>query len=375
MLNNSKSLHFLDGLRGIAAVYVMIGHARWLLWEGYGSYLEHPELYSFLEKLNMYFFAFFKYGHQMVMFFFILSGFVIHLKNAMVLKTNWNYEINWKNYYFKRIIRIAPPFFTVLLIGYCIDQIGLLNHYDIYQSKTKYELINNNIHSNYGFINLLGNIFFMGGITYPVWGTNGPLWSLSLEWWFYVIYPLFIIIGRKKIWLPSLLVVFFFFLSLTTSSELLIFFQRIFSAFICWWFGVVLADIYSGRVRFQNRYLGILLLSFMPLYWVINSVINDILVSLGFVGVVSILLHLKDENKFIRILNKLKPLGAISYSLYICHFPILVLFSGWLMSINNGLLPSNQIYIWIGTLLSIALSILVYYISEKPSLYLKSLLT
>jgi peptidoglycan/LPS O-acetylase OafA/YrhL len=374
MLNNSKSLHFLDGLRGMAAVYVMIGHARWLLWEGYGSYSEHPELYSFLEKLNMYFFAFFKYGHQMVMFFFILSGFVIHLKNAQVLKMNSNAEINWMSYYFKRIIRIVPPFFTVLLIGYFIDEIGLLNHFEIYHSKTNYDLINNNIHANHGLINLLGNVFFLGGITYPVWGTNGPLWSLSLEWWFYVIYPLFIIIGRKKIWLPSMIVVFFFFLSQTISSEILIIFQRIFSAFICWWFGVVLADIYTGRIKFPIRHLDLLILSFMPLYWVINSTISDILVSLGFVGIVTILLHLKNENIFIRLLTKLKPLGTISYSLYICHFPILVLLSGWLMSLNNGLLPSNQIYIWIGALLSIALSILVYYISEKPSLYLKTLL-
>ncbi len=30
-------LLFLDGLRGLAAFYVMVGHARWLLWEGYGK--------------------------------------------------------------------------------------------------------------------------------------------------------------------------------------------------------------------------------------------------------------------------------------------------------------------------------------------------
>src|SRR5665213_1414486 len=32
---HEKYLQFLDGLRGLAALYVMVGHARWLLWEGY----------------------------------------------------------------------------------------------------------------------------------------------------------------------------------------------------------------------------------------------------------------------------------------------------------------------------------------------------
>ena len=63
-------LYFLDGLRGIAALYVMIGHSRWLLWEGFSEgYLKHPDQYHFAGKLMVYFLSLFTYGHEAVLFF------------------------------------------------------------------------------------------------------------------------------------------------------------------------------------------------------------------------------------------------------------------------------------------------------------------
>ncbi|MBO9660262.1 MAG: acyltransferase family protein, partial [Chitinophagaceae bacterium] len=84
-ISASKSLAFLDGLRGIAALYVMIGHARWLLWEGGAAFQSHMQDYSVWGKMQVYFFGLFKYGHQMVLFFFVLSGFVIHLKQSKAI--------------------------------------------------------------------------------------------------------------------------------------------------------------------------------------------------------------------------------------------------------------------------------------------------
>src|SRR4029077_1171968 len=79
-------LAFLDGLRGLAAFYVMVGHARMLLWEGYSEgFLKHPSNYSIGAKAVVYFFSFFRYGYQVVLLFFVLSGFVIHLRYAKQL--------------------------------------------------------------------------------------------------------------------------------------------------------------------------------------------------------------------------------------------------------------------------------------------------
>src|SRR5271155_4374259 len=90
-------LQFLDGLRGLAAFYVMAGHARWLLWEGYSEgFQRHPESYSAINKALMYFLSLFGHGDDAVLFFFVLSGFVIHLRYAQriaeqgaVVKFDW----------------------------------------------------------------------------------------------------------------------------------------------------------------------------------------------------------------------------------------------------------------------------------------------
>lgn len=77
---NFKSL---DGLRGLTAVYVLIHHARLALTQPYAEGLsKHPELYEWYDKLMVYFFSVFRFGHEAVIIFFVLSGFVIHLKYA-----------------------------------------------------------------------------------------------------------------------------------------------------------------------------------------------------------------------------------------------------------------------------------------------------
>src|SRR5688572_13305266 len=74
------NLQGLDVLRGLLAIFVVAHHARWLCWIGQAKWqaMEHPWWSSTLANLS----AVFRYGHEAVMVFFVLSGFLIHLRAA-----------------------------------------------------------------------------------------------------------------------------------------------------------------------------------------------------------------------------------------------------------------------------------------------------
>ncbi len=127
-------LSFLDGVRGSSAVFVLISHTRWLLWEGYSNgYIYHPQLYNQFDKFLMYFLTFFRYGRAAVMLFFVLSGFVIHLRYSAKLSENpATFKFDWIDYVFRRAKRIYPPLIFALILTFCIDNLGQYFHFPIY---------------------------------------------------------------------------------------------------------------------------------------------------------------------------------------------------------------------------------------------------
>jgi peptidoglycan/LPS O-acetylase OafA/YrhL len=43
---------------------------------------------------------------------------------------------------------------------------------------------------NYTATTFVGNLAFLQTIAVPIFGTNGPMWSLANEFWYYLIFPL-----------------------------------------------------------------------------------------------------------------------------------------------------------------------------------------
>ena len=70
----------LDALRGLLAVYVALGHCRWLLWGGHAAWLATP--HPAWEAIPVYASGALRYGREAVMVFFVLSGFFIHFRAA-----------------------------------------------------------------------------------------------------------------------------------------------------------------------------------------------------------------------------------------------------------------------------------------------------
>ena len=363
-----NNLLFLDGLRGFAAFYVMTGHARWLLWEGHESYLSNQTKYSIADKSLMWFFSIFKFGHEFVLFFFVLSGFVIHLKYAKSLKQDFCFKFNWLDYFTKRSKRIYPPFIFALILTAALDFIGNRINPVIYTGTTHYLLINRNVgNPNHSLTTFCGNLFFLYTQYVPVFGTNGPSWSLKYEWWFYLFYPFFLLFGRRNIIYPTLLVIVLYILSIIIPNWPVALLQEVFGGMLAWWLGVLISEIFIGRIKIDLKYMIILsLVLSMILISTHKPQFHDLSIALLFSGILTFLLLLSEKGKSLSYCETLKPLGDISYTLYITHFPILVFCSSLLLKYKNNILPASSYFIIAGILICLVSAYAFSFITERP---------
>lgn len=364
-VENNNKLEFLDSIRGLAAIYVMVGHARWLLWEGWSSFKLNSSQYDVINKGLVYASLFFKYGHEMVIFFFILSGFVIHLNYATKLKTNSLLSFDLVPYIKRRFFRIFPPFFFALILTFLADKVVEINGFTIFQHLTPEASINKTITFDHGVTTFFGNLFFLQGGFVPIFGSNGPLWSLMYEWWFYMLYPLLFLLYRKNIFISYFVVVLLLIFFLVGGTTTIVLFDKVLSYLFIWWLGVVLADIYVNRIIINKKVLFplVIFLPLIPILHVlkINALLSDTITALGVFGFFMILFYwFERKRKIMILLGKCSFLGRPSYTLYVIHFPLLVMYNGILLNINNNVFPFTFIHVLISV-------VGIYYISSMVS--------
>ena len=362
-----EKLRFLDSLRGFAAIYVVIGHARWLLWEGYTSgYLQHPEDYNFIEKILVYFLSIFKFSHMAVIFFFVLSGFVIHLNYIDKLGRSANFKNEILTFYFKRFKRIYPVLIFALIFTFICDQVIFKIYPDLVAGSTNYSFLNQFITFNHNKYALTGGILNLGGLAMPIFGSNGPLWSLSYEWWFYMIYPFVYLRIKNKSFALYLIIFVFAFIARLNIIDF-VFFNKLFVGMASWALGCLLAEVYLHRIKIQlyQFIVGLCILFILNLWH--PSFGSDFIVAIAFTILISVcLIYSSIVNKFL----KFKYLGDISYTLYVIHFPLLLVILSINLNLNNGFLPSHFFYLLIGIVLSLALAFMVSPFLEKKLPYL-----
>lgn len=342
------------------------------LWEGYSKgFLQHKNEYSCVNKILVYLFTGFRYGHEMVLLFFVLSGFLIHLKYSKNIADYGNEKFKWLDYLKRRSKRIYPAFLFSIGLTFYLDQIGRLYFPIPYH---KINLVDFSIGNAYDLKTLIGNLTFLMQTYVDPWGSNTPTWSLKFEWWFYMLYPLVLYINRKSVLYSFGLVTGLFFVSFFQSFWFPELFRQISGAMLCWWLGAVLADISNKRasIGFGTLSLFSVLLPFLIIYNIPNTQIHDLLWSVGFMGFISLLFYLKGKGISTNLLDKMKFLGDFSYTLYIIHFPILILLSGILLKYTNGQYPQHLGYVVIGAIFCLLISYFLHFIVEKPFIQKKS---
>lgn len=358
----------LNGVRGLAALYVLIGHARWLLWEGYSDgFVKHPSSYSLISKGLVYLLAVFGQGHIAVILFFVLSGFVIHYSTVKDI----NSTINYKDYFQRRFLRIYPPLIFCMLLTITLDSLGKYTiGGSIYFHKTPISSINLNIGDDFNFITALGNLSMLQRIYVPVWGSNGPLWSLMYEWWFYMLYPLTFLLYKRSKLVFYLLVVLIFLLSLhSVFPNSLI--TAVFNYCLCWYLGVFLAEHLKSGVG-GIWLAGPLFLCIIEYYYEkhtasgTSQAITDTLTGFLFTGILYVLLKSKSLTSLHMLLKKLNTLGDFSYTLYLTHVPILVFINAAVLTQRRNKMPVSFIYFFSGIFLSLLAGYFFHFLTEIP---------
>ena len=184
-LNKSASAH-LDMLRGLAAWAVMWGHLRALFFVDF----QHLERGS-LPLSVLYFFT--GFGNQAVMVFFVLSGFLI---SSAIIGRRVSGSWSWHDYAIDRASRLYVVLIPGLLFGLLWDKMGsvLFAFKHIYSQPI--DGFGSAIAQNQlTFGTFLGNLFFLQTILCPTFGSNGPLWSLANEFWYYILFPVALAAG------------------------------------------------------------------------------------------------------------------------------------------------------------------------------------
>ena len=265
----------------------------------------------------------FKFGQEVVILFFLLSGFVIYL--AFTKRPDQSF----RTYFIRRFRRIYFPIIVSFLLSFIISVVTIGSSIDF----SWYELIGNVLMLQ-DFSLKPGNWFysFMG---------NSPLWSLSYEWWFYMLFfPFFLIFYKIKVPFNSTVVVssislisWVGYLAIPNHALLVL------SYFIIWWVGLRCAQVYIDKSDFKVSYLkyellGLLIMSiaaFIPILltdyklgWGLYPIVmfRHFFSALIFliVGLVWWKCKLKFFNRSIGLFSVFAP---FSYSIYIFHFPIL----------------------------------------------------
>ncbi|MBT1907211.1 acyltransferase [Enterobacter kobei] len=338
-LTRNQSISF-DTLRGLAAVIVVLCHCSQLF---INQHL--PEYYRFFAVL----------AQSCVMVFFVLSGFLI--TKSITGNIDRNGSLDLKDYAIKRFARIYPP----LIFSFFIVAALTVLSKEFFISGDGSLATANGWVNKYGFnVELFGYIpsaimsnGFVGDMS-PA--SNSPLWSLSIEVWYYVIAGL-ILSGRKELIIAGLAVGY---VGISNNSPF-------FYYSIVWVLGAILCLMHDGVLKVSRLATSLAIFcaavyACYRLFIIYNNFTNSnlTLVNVALGLFMAALLQKVVIERDAR-LSFLPSMASFSYTLYIIHFPILLFVFGCSQeysqdNLNNALTMSA---------IGFSASMIIAYISAK----------
>ncbi len=301
----------MDAMRALLALVVAFGHLWGLLIQDYAGGGSFPVRAA-------YFVA--GFAHSAVILFFVLSGYWIARSVTARVARGWS----WRDYLIDRLARLGVVLVPALALGGLLDWIAyyplqLPTHHDV----THAWVLTQDLSHSLSWTALAGNLLFLQHLFVPPLGSNGPLWSLAFEFWYYLWFPalwLSLVRRRPSLALPALLV--------TLANPELAF------GFMSWSCGALLhfAEERARRAgwrapRWAAPLAGVVCLAALIWGRTGNFSVEDPIEAACFAGFLFTLLRGAP-----RRWPALRPFAAYgaraSFSLYAIHFPLMAFLAG-----------------------------------------------
>jgi peptidoglycan/LPS O-acetylase OafA/YrhL len=355
VLEQNKKNAAFDVLRAIAVSLVVLGHFIAIT----------KELPLVVRKIA---FSFASYG---IPLFFIISGFLLSASLMSLLKRHPHRIVRPVAMFFiKRGLRIYPAYIVSLLL--------LATYYEVQAEDFWVHFFN--IHNFFSAYHR---------------SINGVYWTLAVEFQWYLLAPWLILFfmhsQTRFVWsalalcfLSSLLirgaVIYQYLLQAIDLHELVWLAQdQLYIHLFNFLIGVTLYKFSDTPVKMQRFWVNILLLVLFILGYIISGISDNIVnyqgvevfykTLLNYIAIILLallvahFLQLKVHFRYERIILFI---SAISYSLYIYHFPLL----HYLVNFNF----SWQLFLLIYLCSSVFIATISYYVIEKPFLRYSALL-
>lgn len=355
-LNTSKSQVYLPGLNGIraiAAVAVVISHITNMLnWFGLENRVNN-EVYNY------------KFGEFGVTIFFTLSGFLITfliLKEKEAIGT-----VKIKDFYIRRILRIWPLYYLILIISIITILIFKIN---FLPKAIPY------------YIFLAANIPFILHEALPL---LAHYWSLGVEEQFYLVFPTIAKLPNRKILKYSLLFILIYFgiklllyfMQKITGNQFVIYEAIMVLRFHIMSIGVVAAIFYYYKneifMAITTHKMAQILSWLCVLLLVINKFHISSVINHEFISIVTVCLIMGQitRSSFINLENKIFDfIGKISYGIYVIHMVLILYLSNFIGKLSGNVLNYILVYILV-LACTIFFSWISYEFFEKKFLKMK----
>lgn len=324
-------------LRGLAALAVVVNHLPFSWSSGLddaaGSQPALPEAVGTIAN----------YGHYGVNLFLVISGFCIHMQWAR--RDGDHSEVHFLDFWKRRLRRLYPPYFVALVCSFA----GL---FVLARLSARHAPGLAGLFGYPSDAQLLVDVVLLLLLAQNVNGAservgNGPFWSLALEEQLYLLYFPFLTVRRKWGWaraLPLVIVVTFAWRAAFAFTPNPPAYWYIVGPgrWLEWVLGALAVEMHLGRIK-APRWLSspvtlgavavVALLVVPPRLhgvrpWSLPgaSALNDVLFSfVAFVGV-NWCCRLDREGRLAGPVfsARLAQVGLFSYSLYLVHYPVMV---------------------------------------------------